>query len=147
MEKVGLATVATIAAGGFIALQPPLVARLADTTGTLPAAALNFIVGSACLVVLALILGDAAGFGRFGEVSWYYVIGGGIVGALYVTTVILTVGSLGAAGVVAATIAGQLTISVVIDRLGVLGLEETPITPERILGVALLLGGTYLIVR
>ena len=66
MEKVGLATVATIAAGGFIALQPPIVARLADATGTLPAAALNFIVGSACLVVLALILGDAAGFGRFG---------------------------------------------------------------------------------
>ena len=54
-----------------------------------------------------------------------------------VTTVILTVGSLGAAGVVAATIAGQLTISVVIDRLGILGLEQTPITPARVLGVAL----------
>ncbi len=64
--------------------------------------------------------------------SWYYVIGGGVVGAIYVTTVILTVGSLGAAGVVAATIAGQLTISVVIDRLGVLGLQETPITLERV---------------
>ena len=63
------------------------------------------------------------------------------------TTVILTVGSLGAAGVVAATIAGQLTISVVIDRLGILGLEETPITPGRVLGVALLLAGTVLIVR
>ncbi len=147
MEKVGLAAAATIAAGGLIALQPPVVARLADATGTLPAAALNFIVGSVCLVVLALILGDAGGFGHLGEVSWYYVVGGGIVGALYITTVILTVGSLGAAGVVAATIAGQLTISVVIDRLGILGLDQTPITPERVLGVALLLAGTYLIVR
>jgi transporter family-2 protein len=147
MEKVGLATAATITAGGLIALQPPIVARLADATGTLPAAAVNFIVGSACLVALALIVGDASGFTRTGDVSWFYVLGGGVVGAVYVTTVIITVGSLGAAGVVAATIAGQLTVSVVIDRLGILGLDETPITPERVLGVALLLAGTYLIVR
>ena len=32
-------------------------------------------------------------------------------------------------------------------KLGVLGLEETPITWERAVGVALLLAGTYLIVR
>ena len=47
----------------------------------------------------------------------------------------------------AATITGQLTLSIVLDRLGVLGLEETPITWERVVGVGLLLAGTYLIVR
>ena len=35
----------------------------------------------------------------------------------------------------------------VLDRIGFLGLEETPITLERVVGVALLLAGTYLIVR
>jgi uncharacterized membrane protein YdcZ (DUF606 family) len=34
-----------------------------------------------------------------------------------------------------------------LDRLGILGLEETPVTAERIAGVALLLIGTFLIVR
>ena len=62
-------------------------------------------------------------------------------------TVLVTVSTIGAGGVAAATVTGQLTASVVIDRLGVLGLEETPITLERVLGVALLLAGTYLIVR
>jgi bacterial/archaeal transporter family-2 protein len=57
------------------------------------------------------------------------------------------VSSIGAGGVAAATITGQLTASIVLDRLGVLGLEETPITLERVLGVLLLLAGTYLIVR
>jgi bacterial/archaeal transporter family-2 protein len=147
VDKVGLAAAATITAGGLIAIQPPIVARLADATGTVPAAAINFIVGSACLVAVALIIGEASGFGRAGDVSWFYLLGGGVVGAVYVTTVIVTVGNLGAAGVVAATIAGQLTVSVVIDRLGILGLDETPITPERVLGVVLLLTGTYLIVR
>jgi transporter family-2 protein len=57
------------------------------------------------------------------------------------------VSSIGAGGVAAATITGQLSASIVIDRLGVLGLEETPITIERVVGVVLLLAGTLLIIR
>jgi uncharacterized membrane protein YdcZ (DUF606 family) len=36
---------------------------------------------------------------------------------------------------------------VVIDRLGILGLEKTPVTGTRIAGLVLLLAGTYLVVR
>jgi transporter family-2 protein len=49
--------------------------------------------------------------------------------------------------VTAATVAGQLTMSVVIDRLGFLGLEETPITLTRVIGVLLLFAGTILVIR
>ena len=62
-------------------------------------------------------------------------------------TTLMTVRELGAGGVTAATIAGQLTLSVVLDRLGVLGLEERAITWDKMLGIALLAGGTVLIVR
>jgi transporter family-2 protein len=64
-----------------------------------------------------------------------------------VFTALVTVDTIGAGGVAAATITGQLTASVLLDRLGVLGLEESPLTFERMLGVALLLAGTYLVVR
>jgi uncharacterized membrane protein YdcZ (DUF606 family) len=47
----------------------------------------------------------------------------------------------------AATVTGQLATSVVLDRIGFLGLEQEPITPARVLGVVLLLAGTYLVVR
>src|SRR5918996_3410772 len=148
MDKVGVAAAATVAAGGLIAVQPPVVARVADTVGTLPSAAINFVVGALVLLVLALLFGGGTEWmGDVGAVPWYYLLAGGVVGAAYVTTVVLTVDTLGAAGVVSATIAGQLTASVVLDRLGVLGLEETPISLERVLGVVLLLVGTYLIVR
>ena len=63
------------------------------------------------------------------------------------TTVLLTVRTLGAGGVTAATVAGQLTAAVVIDRLGVLGLEKTPITLARVIGVLLLFAGTVLVIR
>jgi bacterial/archaeal transporter family-2 protein len=80
------------------------------------------------------------------DVPWYYLTGG-VLGAAYVFTALVTVGSIGAGGVAAATITGQLTASIVLDRLGVLGLDEVPITFERIAGVVLLLAGTFLIVR
>ena len=77
---------------------------------------------------------------------WYYLIGG-LLGAAYVTTVLLTVRTLGAGGVTAATVSGQLTASVVIDRVGLLGLDETPITLGRVIGVVLLIAGTVLVIR
>jgi bacterial/archaeal transporter family-2 protein len=148
MDKVGAASIATVVAGGLIALQPPIVAQLGDSIGTLEAAAVNFVVGAALLVVLALIFGG--GFGDLHSasgLSWYHWVGGGLVGAAYVTTVIITVGSLGAAGVTAATVAGQLTASIVIDRAGVLGLTQRAITPGRVVGIAFLAVGVALVVR
>ena len=70
-----------------------------------------------------------------------------MLGAVYVTTALVAVRELGAGGVTAATIAGQLTLSLVIDQLGILGVDERPITWDRVLGVLLLAVGTVLIVR
>ena len=64
-----------------------------------------------------------------------------------VLTTLITVRELGAGGVTAATIAGQLTLSVVLDRAGALGLDERAITWQKMLGIALLAAGTVLIVR
>lgn len=144
----GLAVLVTAVAGGIIATQPPLNAGLGRAIGDLPGVALSFAVGTIALTVLAAAFGG--GFGqveRVRDLEWYYVIGGGLAGAVYVTTVLITVRSLGAGGAVAATVAGQLTISVLLDRLGVLGLEEQPITVAKVAGVALLAAGTWLIVR
>ena len=63
------------------------------------------------------------------------------------TTVLVTVRSLGAGPVVAATIAGQLSASVVIDQLGVLGVEKDPVTVGKVIGIVLLSAGVFLIVR
>jgi bacterial/archaeal transporter family-2 protein len=70
-----------------------------------------------------------------------------VVGAAYVATVLITVRELGAGGVTAATITGQLAASIALDRAGVLGLPEAPITLSRVAGVALLVAGTILVVR
>jgi bacterial/archaeal transporter family-2 protein len=142
-----LAVGLTALVGGLIALQAPINSNLGKRIGTLPAASLSFAIGTALLVLLALVFGG--GFGKVGEarhLSWVYLTGG-LLGAAYVTTVLVTVRSLGAGGVTAATIAGQLTASVVVDQMGVLGIEKQAITAPRIAGIVLLAAGTFLIVK
>jgi transporter family-2 protein len=142
----GLAVLLTAAAGGLIALQAPINSGLGKATGSLPAALVSFAVGAAALAAIVVLSGKAGGLGSAFDVSWYYLVGG-LLGAVYVTTALLAVPAIGAGGVAAATVAGQLTAAVAIDRLGLFGLDQTAIGPERLLGVALLLAGTFLIVR
>lgn len=145
MDK-GLAVILTAAVGALIALQAPINAGLGKATGSLPAAFVSFAVGTLVLLAIVVLSGHASGVGEATEVRWYYLVGG-VLGAAYVTAALVTVPTIGAGGVAAGTITGQLAASVVLDRLGLLGLDEVPITFERALGVGLLLAGTFLIIR
>ena len=142
----GVAVFLMAVVGGLIALQPAVNAGLGRATGNIAAALVSFAIGTLLLAAIVAVSGQVDGLGSTFDVPWYYLLGG-VLGAAYVFTALVTVSSIGAGGVAAATITGQLTASIVLDRLGVLGLEETPITLERVLGVVLLLAGTYLIVR
>jgi transporter family-2 protein len=142
----GVAILITAAAGGLIALQAPINGTLGRATGSLPAALISFAIGTIALAAIVFLAGQGGGISSVTDVGPVYLIGG-LLGAVYVTCALIAVKSVGAGGVAAATITGQLTASVVLDRMGAFGLEETPLTATRILGVALLLGGTYLIVR
>ncbi len=145
MDK-GTAVLFTALAGGLIALQAPINAGLAKATGDLAAAMISFVVGTAVLLLIVALSGKAGGLSHATDVRWYYLVGG-LLGAVYVANALVAVGSIGAGGVAAATIAGQLTASVAADRLGILGLDQVALSPTRLLGVGLLLTGTVLVVR
>lgn len=145
MDK-GVAVILTAVAGGLIALQAPINAELGKATGGLAAALVSFLVGTIALAAIVVLSGKAGGLSSTFDVSWYYLLGG-LLGAVYVANALIVVSSIGAGGVAAATITGQLTASVAIDRLGLFGLDEVPLSPGRLLGVGLLLAGTILIVR
>jgi bacterial/archaeal transporter family-2 protein len=142
----GFAVVLMAVVGGCIALQAPINAGLSRTTGTYPAAFISFAVGTVILAAIVAVTGKVSGVGEVTGVNWYYLLGGAL-GAAYVFAALSLIGTIGAGGVAAATVTGQLTLSVILDKIGFLGLEETPLSIERIAGVALLLAGTFLIVR
>jgi transporter family-2 protein len=143
-----VAVLATVAAGGVVAAQAPLNNVLSKHVGNFGAVLVNFLVGTSVVLVITFafaggLRGDEAG----DSPAWYYWVFGGVAGVTIVATTLITVRELGAGGVTAATISGQLTLSVVLDRLGVFGLEERAVTWEKLLGIALLALGTVLIVR
>jgi transporter family-2 protein len=142
-----IAVAAMVAAGGLVAMQAPINSTLGKTAGTFAAASISFAVGLVVLVCITLLF--TSGFGEVAGVAdlrWYYLTGG-LLGAAYVTTVLVSVRTLGAGGVTAATIAGQLTLAVIIDRFGLFGVDQRGLTPERVFGIALLALGTFLVVR
>ena len=143
----GAAVVLTACTGGMVALQAPVNSMLGRAVGTWQAAFVSFAIGTVALgAIAALATGGLGQVAEVRHVSWYYLTGG-LLGAAYVTTILVAVRTLGAGGIVAATIAGQLAVSVVVDHFGLVGVARHPITLGRVVGVVLLALGTYLVVR
>src|SRR5258708_5859155 len=137
----------TAAAGSLVALQAPINSKLGKELGTFQAASVSFLIGLVALVAIALVgAGGLGSLGHGGRLPWWYFLRG-LLGAAYVVSVIITVRTLGAGGVTAATIPGQLAMAVVIDQFGIAGVTRNPITAARVAGVALLGAGVYLVVR
>lgn len=143
----GVAAILMVIAGGFIALQSPINSRLGQAVGSLQGAFVSFLIGTVVLfVAAALARGGLGRIGHVGEVNAIYLTGG-ILGAGYVTTALLSVRQLGTGGVIAATIAGELTVGVLVDQFGWFGVTQQVITPTRVLGIVLLALGVLLVVR
>jgi transporter family-2 protein len=144
----GAAAVIMVVAGGFIALQSPINSGLGKHVGAVQGAFVSFLLATAVLLVAAAVA--RGGLGRISDVgqvsSWVYLTGG-ILGAGYVTAALLSVRTLGTGGVIAATIAGELTVAVLIDQFGGFGVTQQSITPVRVAGIVLLTLGVLLVVR
>jgi transporter family-2 protein len=139
-----LAVLATFAVGALIALQPPINSELGKRTSVVAAAFISTTIAALALFLLALVLGEVGHVRRVPHIPPLYLTGG-LMGAILVSVSLVTVRTLGAGGVVAATVSGQLVVSAILDRYGFLGLERVGLTPARLAGFALLLAGTALV--
>jgi bacterial/archaeal transporter family-2 protein len=143
----GTAVLLTSVAGALIALQAPINSQLGRAVGTFQGAFVSFCVGTVALLCIALLARGGLGtLGGLRGLAPVYLTGG-LLGAIYVTSVLVTVRSLGAGGVVAATIAAQLAMSVVVDHFGWLGVARDPVSVSKVAGIVLLALGVLLVVR
>lgn len=143
----GLAVLLAVAAGGFVGMQAPINARLARQIGSLQAATVSFLVGTVALLLIAGISsGGLSSIAHAGRAPWWALIGG-LLGAFFVVVALLTVRTLGASGLTAIVVAGQLAVAVAIDRFGLFGIAKQHIAAPRAIGLVLLLVGVVLVVR
>jgi transporter family-2 protein len=143
---IALYLLLAFAAGVVLPFQAGINTQLAHWLHSpIRAAFVSFAVGTVALVVLsALVWRPLPSSARLGNTPWWVWIGG-LLGAFYVAGSIVTAPRLGAATLIALVVAGQAVASVVVDHFGMVGFKEQHVTPGRILGMALIVGGVTLV--
>lgn len=108
---------------------------------------ISFLSGTLALTAIVLIV--SGGIPPLEEAlsQPWYLYTGGILGVVFVTTVLVVVPQIGTANVLAAAIVGQMTMSLIIDHFGVLGIPRQPVNWVKVVGVCFLLLGTVCISR
>jgi bacterial/archaeal transporter family-2 protein len=131
-----------VAAGAMLPVQFGINAQLAAWLGSpLRATLVSFVVGAGVLLVATVLFARGVAEGRdLGAAPWWVWVGG-FLGAFYVLGSVVTAPKLGAAALFAFILAGQAIASLAVDHFGWVGFEENPITPGRLLGLALVAAG------
>lgn len=136
LTGIAIAIQAGINSNLRLSLNNPLLASL-----------ISFGTGLITLLVVHLSTGGAVPpMATLRSLSWWKWTGG-VIGAVYVTTVILSVPRIGTANLVSLSVAGQLLAAVVLDHYGMLGFAQHPANGWRILGIGLILAGVWLVVK
>lgn len=138
----------------------PLVAGVAITTQAGVNSRLRLAVGSPTVAALisfvigTLVLAAFVGMSRqplpstaelaSAKIADYL---GGLLGALFVTIIIVSASRIGASSLFALVVAGQLTTALLYDHFGLLGFRQSHVTPTRVFGALLLIAGAYFVNR
>jgi len=135
-----------LVAGALMPVQAGVNARLREYLGDpIMASLVSFCVGTVTLLGFILVtrapLPSLAMASAAPLWSWF----GGALGAFFVAVTVILAFKLGATGLMAWIIAGQLIASIMLDHTGALGFAVREVSWQRLAGVALLLGGAVLV--
>jgi transporter family-2 protein len=115
--------------------------------GVLEAAAFGAIF--AALILVALVAVASRGLGGIaaglGEPPWLWL--NGVMSAIVVAGITYAGPRIGTFATIALVIAAQLFMAVLIDAVGMFGLERIPLNWSRITGLVLLAGGSALVLK
>ncbi len=147
MKTILLMLVALVI-GGALPLQGALNSHLGKALNhPLQASFVSFFGAVLFLVVLlAVVRAPLPSAAQLGGIPWYYYTGG-VLGVVLVTAILVLTPVIGVANTLAAVIAGQLILSVILDHFGLLGLEVRAASPLRIVGCFGLIASAVLIHR
>jgi bacterial/archaeal transporter family-2 protein len=143
-----LAIFGGVLCGAVLATQVGVNLQLSSAVGNPVTSTLcSFIVGAIGLFVYVLIvrapLPPITAFTQIAAWKWT----GGLLGATYVLLTIAIGPRLGAAALLALVVTGQMIAAMVLDQNGWLGFAQHSVNLWRLLGAALLVTGTVLILR
>lgn len=128
-----------VSAGVSASVQATINAGLARTAGLGPALIVNTVVVLIGAVGLWLATGARTTFFPAGAAWTLYI--GGFFGFVIIAAGAFVFPRLGAGWAVALMVFGQTLAALLIDHYGWLGMERAPISPQRLIGLALVAVG------
>lgn len=144
MDKL-LWIVLAFIAGSFLPMQAGVNAKLGRAAESPAAAALiSFAIGAVALVVYVLVSKQSISWQGLKAAPMYAWIGG-LLGAFYVTVVILAFPQLGPGLTFALIVAGQMLFTVVLEHFNILVAQHHPMNLPRLIGVLLVIVGAIII--
>lgn len=133
-------------AGTMIPFQSAMNAQLGKTlTSPYYASLIVFLVAAAGLIVyIALQQFHLPTLGQLTSApKWSYL--GGILGGTYILLIVLCAPRLGIGNVTVMVLLGQVIAAAVIDHFGILNAPIHPLNWLRLIGIALVIGGVYVV--
>jgi transporter family-2 protein len=143
-----LLLLAALAGGAVLPVQASVNSVMGRQLGRPEWAALvNFVVGSVGLACWLLVQrAQIPGAEQVGRAPWWAWTGG-LLGAFFVSVVVLVAPRLGVATTLALAVAGQMAAAVLIDHMGWFGVATRSFGLSRAAGAALLVAGVVLLRR
>lgn len=135
-----------MAAGACLPLQVGVNSALArGLENPVSAALVSFAVGTMALLAYVLAMRfPIPGIARAAAMPWWIWIGGGFLGAYFVSSAIFLAPRIGATVLFMTIITGQLLVALLLEYKGFMGFPERSISVGRVAGIALMVAGVYL---
>ena len=131
--------------GVFLPIQGGLNARLGKSIESpVHASFISFFIGFITIFIYIVLTKQHVFWSGLKTAPAYLWIGG-ILGAFYVTAIILAFPRLGPALTFGLVVAGQMIMSVLLDHFNILVTQQTPINIWRLFGMILIISGVIII--
>jgi transporter family-2 protein len=148
MTPVSITAVAVLLAGIGAVLQSTMLAMIGRRSGALAATTLAAIVGLIGITAFTLLVHRTlAGVGVAARQAPWIWLPAGLLGIAVLAVLTFAPPRIGSFGTFAVLITAQLLTSLVMDSVGLFGLERVPISLTRVLGLLLLVAGGILVLR
>ncbi len=133
--------------GAFLPIQAGLNSRLGKAVQSpVYASMISFIVGTLGLITYIILTRQTISWAGIKDAPNYVWLGG-LLGAFYVTVIILAFTILGPGLTFGLVVSGQMVLSVLLEHFNILVAQPNPISFMKIVGVALVVAGVIIIRR
>jgi transporter family-2 protein len=129
-------------AGAATSIQASVNGTLGKKVGAIEAAFVSFLVGTVFLFALYIFTRKGNLMAALELPKWQLT--GGILGAVYITIMVIAVPKIGMTVAMVTLIAGQLTMSTIVDHFGLIGDRNIPLDYNRAVGLVLMMISVFL---